>query len=293
MNNICPVCKSTQLKTEIKVKDYFLTAEEFELVLCESCGVLFTWPQPTLEKIGRYYDSQEYFSHGGKTKGFVPAMYNGIKKINIQTKFKQVTKDLEKCSLLDIGCGIGDFLAFAKSCGWNVSGLEPNEQAREVIAEKHEILAEDVSAIKKLTDNSFNLITLFHVLEHVHDLDALLIEIIRILKPGGRLVVALPNNLSWDAKKYKMYWAGYDVPRHLYHFDPESFAALIDKFPLQKDKIVPMKWDAYYVSLLSEKYSKHNLPLLRAGINGFISNLKARRTGNYSSLMYFYNKTNK
>lgn len=290
MQESCPICQSKTLVHAFHVKDHFLSQEEFDLFRCKTCDVIVTLPVPEPDKLESYYESREYFSHGGNKKGLVPASYNFIKGINIKKKYLQSTKGLELGEVLDIGCGIGDFLAYSKTKGWKVSGLEPNKHARQIVKQQHKIEVEDVSQISKLPDESFSLVTLFHVLEHVIDPLEMIREIHRILKPEGRLVIALPNNESWDAKFYKEVWAGWDVPRHLFHFNPRSISNLMSRFPFQSELNKPMIWDAYYVSLLSEKYKKKSFPIVRAAFMGFISNCKAKRKENYSSVMYFYKK---
>jgi len=290
MQKSCPICLSDTLIPALHIQDYFLTQEEFDILQCTNCEVLITKPFPSADKMGGYYDSGEYFSHGGNEKGLIPKVYNSIKEVNIKNKYKQVTKDLDTGKILDIGCGIGDFLGYCKKAGWKVSGLEPNEQARKIVLKNHQIEAVDVSEISNMAENQFDLVTLFHVLEHVAEPKNMVSEILRILKPGGRLVIALPNNASWDAKYYDKYWAAWDVPRHLFHFNPKSISFFMNRFPLKKEMIKPMIWDAFYVSLLSEKYKGKSMPLVRAAFRGLYSNWKANQTGNYSSLMYFYRK---
>lgn len=290
MQKSCPICKNGSLVHELHTTDYFLSKEEFDLLRCTSCGVIITQPFPTSDTLGSYYESDEYFSHGGNSNGVVPRIYNFIKGINIKNKYQQVTKDLETGNVLDIGCGIGDFLGYCKKEGWNVSGLEPNEHARKLVLENHQIVVDDVSEISKLADEQFDLITLFHVLEHIVEPKQMLSEMLRVLKPGGRLVVALPNHASWDAKHYEKFWAAWDVPRHLYHYNPKSILSLMNQFGLIEEMTKPMVWDAFYVSLLSEKFKGKKAPLLRAAFKGLFSNMRAYQNGNYSSLMYFFRK---
>lgn len=290
MKKCCPICRNEELILKLHTKDYFLSQEEFNLLQCANCDIIFTDPFPLPEQLGSYYDSGEYFSHGGIQKGLIPKIYNSVKKINIRKKYEQVTKDLRQGRVLDIGCGIGDFLAHCKSKGWEVSGLEPNEQARKIVLNSHNITVKDISEIGEIPNEQFELITMFHVLEHVTEPKKMILEIMRILKPGGRLVIALPNYDSWDAKHYKKYWAAWDVPRHLFHFNPSSLSIFMKEFPLKRENTKPMFWDAFYVSLLSEKYKSKSVPLLRAGIKGFYSNILASRNGNFSSLIYFFSK---
>ncbi|MDD3637117.1 MAG: class I SAM-dependent methyltransferase [Bacteroidales bacterium] len=288
MSIICPNCNSSDIKFELALKDYFLSQEEFSVYTCNDCKVSFTHPFPAETELGRYYASEKYLSHDDGKRGLIPFLYRQIKNINISTKYHQVTKALKPGKLLDYGCGIGDFLVYAKQNGWVVDGVEPNSSAREIASQKLDTQVFDVNQLKNFPDAHFDLITLFHVLEHVYSFNKLLPELVRILKPNGRLVIALPNKDSFDAHYYKQYWAGWDVPRHLWHFNPESISLLGQNFQLQKLHQYPMWWDAFYVSLLSEQYKKSSLALLRAFVIGLLSNFKALFNSQYSSLVYVF-----
>jgi SAM-dependent methyltransferase len=288
MSQKCPACKSDNIAFELSLKDYFLSQEDFEIWSCKHCKVSFTYPFPSESEIHRYYSSENYYSHSDDKNGLIPFLYRKVKSININTKYKQVTKGLFPGRLLDFGCGIGDFLAHAQSKGWSVQGIEPNEKAREIASDKLKCEVFDNKGLDNFPDNHFDLITLFHVLEHVYSPDDLLSELLRILKPDGRLILALPNKNSFDAGFYKKYWAGWDVPRHLWHFNSESIEHLLKYHQMEKFREVPMHWDAFYVSLLSEQYKKSALTLPKAFLRGLISNVKASFSGQYSSLIYFF-----
>lgn len=286
----CPWCGTPTEKRYMRLKDYFLSQEEFEIMECEQCGLLFTAPRPAPDEIGKYYQSQEYYSHQENKKGLVPRLYEWVKSFNIKNKVKMAIGDLPKGKLLDIGCGVGDFLIHVKQKDWEVVGIEPSEDAK-IIAEKRlgfQPLAPKDSG--SLEDAFFDVITLWHVLEHVDDLKSQTSEIYRLLKPGGRLVIALPNFQSFDCQYFKDYWAAWDVPRHLNHFSPETLKLMMKSIgfvPVDSKKLV---WDAYYISFLSERYRGKSLPLVRGAWVGLQSNCKARRTGMYSSLVYLFEK---
>lgn len=287
----CPWCNQNDLEKELNLKDYFLTFEDFQILKCNSCGLLFTSPKPTQDCIGAYYQSENYLSHQDAKKSFTATLFNAVKKRNTKLKYKVAVKNKNTGHHLDIGCGIGDFLFYTQEKGWDVSGIEVADSARKIAEKKigKQILLPD--QILELGDQSFDLITMWHVLEHVADLHSQIENLYRLLKPNGRLVIALPNFKSWDAQHYKSYWAAYDVPRHLYHFDRETIVNVISNNSIRLEKIVPMKWDAFYVSLLSEQHKKSKLAYPKAFINGLRSNFNAKRTGEYSSLIYIFSKS--
>ncbi len=286
----CPWCDSPDIRQGSKIHDYFLTREEFSLFSCNSCGLVFTNPRPKLENLGLYYQSDKYYSHTSSQVGIIPFIYRKVKEINLKTKFKQVTTGSVINKVLDIGCGTGDFLNVCKKSGKEIHGIEPDSKARNLAKEilKVEILHPDQS--EKIPDESFDLITMWHVLEHVPDLKKQISELSRIIKKGGKVVIALPVYESYDAEVYKEKWAAWDVPRHLYHFNK----AVINKMMLANDfkpgNVYPMKWDSFYVSMLSEQYLKSAFGIVKAFFVGFLSNIKARNSGNYSSLVYTFIK---
>ena len=288
--NTCPWCGNPTEKTYLKVKDLFLTQEEFALFQCDHCGLLFTMPRPAPEVIGKYYQSEAYFSHQENKTGFIPRIYEKVKTINLKNKIKMSIGGLPKGKLLDIGCGVGDFLVQIKAHGWEILGIEPSEDARAIASNRLGFRPLDPSQYASLPDQSFDVITMWHVLEHVDDLKSQTKELLRLLKPGGRLIIALPNFQSFDCQYYKEYWAAWDVPRHLNHFTQECLCGIFTSLGLQYIDTQKLKWDAFYISYLSEKYRKHSLPLLRGFRVGLKSNQKARKSGMYSSLVYRFQK---
>lgn len=268
------------------VKDLFLSNEEFQLIKCDHCGLVFTVPRPSPEEIGKYYVSDNYYSHQQNKNGFIPRIYETVKSLNIKKKVAYAIGNLQKGRLLDIGCGVGDFLCCVKGFGWDVTGIEPSLHAKAIAKERLGFMPLDPSESALLTDQSFDVITMWHVLEHVDDLKSQTSELKRLLKPGGRLIIALPNFQSFDCQYYKENWAAWDVPRHLNHFSPEVIQSIFSSIGFKILDIQKLRWDAFYISFLSERYLGHSAPLLRGAWLGLKSNFRASRTGMYSSLVY-------
>ena len=290
MNNKCPWCESEKTQIHLWVKDEFLSKEDFQVYECHNCGLLFTEPRPTKDKIGEYYKSEEYYSHQENKKGFIPKIYESIKSINLKAKYKMATKGLENGKVLDIGCGVGDFLHMMEVKGWETKGIEPSEEAKAIAKKRMKGELYSPEEINNLPTESFDLITMWHVLEHVDDIKSEVAQLQRLLKKGGRLVLALPNFKSYDAQYYKEKWAAYDVPRHLNHFCKNSIRNLFKNRQLKWIKTNKLRWDAYYISFMSEQYKRHSLPLIKGAIRGLISNINARKTGEWSSLVYIFEK---
>lgn len=282
----CPWCGSQTNHSYMEVKDLFLTKEVFHLYQCNHCGLLFTVPRPSPDVIGKYYLSDEYYSHQQNKKGLIPRIYETVKSVNLRRKVAYAIDGLSTGILLDIGCGVGDFLLQIKKKGWEVSGIEPSHEAKNIAQNRLGITLLDPSDSCSLPDHSFDVITMWHVLEHVDDLKTQTSELKRLLKPGGRLVIALPNYQSFDCQYYKQYWAAWDVPRHLNHFSAEVILSIIVSLEMEFLDTQKLKWDAYYISFLSERYLGHSFPLLRGFRIGLKSNLKAFTSRMYSSLVY-------
>ena len=288
MNNKCPWCGSNKAQINLWLKDEFLTKKDFHICECLNCGLLYTMPRPSKEKIGAYYKSDEYYSHQENKKGFVPRLYEAIKKINLKHKFRLASRDLPVGKLLDIGCGVGDFLHVAENKGWQCTGVEPSEEAREIARQRIKgdlLYSEDLN---HLPDQSFDLITMWHVLEHVDDLKWQVAQLQRLIKPDGRIVIAVPNYRSYDGRFYNAYWAAYDVPRHLNHFNKTVITKIFKTSGLSLVSMDKLVWDAYYISFMSEQYKHHFMPLVRGVFRGLVSNTKARRSGEWSSLVYVF-----
>ena len=289
MSKKCPWCNSENNHQFIKLKDYFLTNEEFEIIECDECKLLFTNPGPTPDRIGDYYKSENYLSHNEEKKGIFAEIYNYVKKINIKNKYKIAVGNLHsEIRILDIGCGVGDFLLYAKENGCNTTGIEPSENARKIAEKKLNCKILSPEELENIPDNSFDIITMWHVLEHVADLKTEIQHLQRILKKDGRLILALPNYKSYDAEYYKDKWAAYDVPRHLNHFSQDSINNIFKETNLQLIDIKPLKWDSYYISILSEQYMNSNKSFLKGILTGWKSNRKAKKSGEWSSLVYCF-----
>ena len=283
----CPLCESPTLQPFISSSDHFLTGEEFKIVECSACSLLFTNPRPTVDSMPGYYQSEEYISHSNTNKGLINRLYKVVRNYSLDKKVTLVKRYQGRGGVLDIGCGTGHFLHRLAKHGYQVHGIEPDPSARSFAIEQFNL---DVYPdLKSLTDtvNEFRTITLWHVLEHVDHLDTYMLNINKLLHPAGTLIIALPNPESYDAKYYRDFWAAYDLPRHLYHFTRKSMEKLSRKYGLDLVQILPMKFDAYYISMLSEKYKggKNHYP--KAFTIGLKSNILAmKHDNNYSSLVY-------
>ena len=271
----------------ISTKDYFKSQEAFDLVLDSSREILITTPQPAPEDLAGYYQSQAYISHSNTQKGIVPFLYAMVQKWSLKNKINLINSlSNHKGTLLDIGAGTGNFCETSKQNSWEVYGVEPSEKAREIAAKKNIFLHQSIEDFK---GQQFDVVTLWHVLEHLPDLENTITAIQKLLKPKGVLIVAVPNFNSFDAKHYKRFWAAYDVPRHLWHFSQNSMSQLFsENMKLLKTK--PMIFDSFYVSLLSEKYKTGNSFAIKALWIGFLSNIRALSTKEHSSLIYCFKK---
>ncbi len=268
-------------------KDYTVSNEIFDLVYDEKYDMLITEPKPHLGKLASYYKSENYISHTDGNTSFFEKIYQKVKKYTIHKKIKLIASfKVHNKTLLDVGCGTGDFLLAAKKRNWKICGIEPNQNARKLAEKKLGEQAVLKSDLDEIRGQKFDVITLWHVLEHVPDLDNYILELKRMLKSNGVLIIAVPNYKSFDAKFYKQYWAAFDVPRHLWHFSKKAIATLFKEKSMKVKKILPMYFDAFYVSILSEQYKHYKGNILRAFFIGCLSNFKAWRSKEYSSLIY-------
>lgn len=283
----CPVCKHSNFTNYLICDDHSVSGESFALVKCEKCSLVFTNPRPDEKSLSAYYKSDEYISHTDKANSLINFIYKLVRQYTISQKIKLIKK-LNKGPgyLLDYGCGTGDFIKVANNKDWHAYGYEPDVNANQIALSKNpgRILNSIIDP-----DKQFDIITAWHVIEHVSDLNQTIKNIKKILAPEGQLIIALPNHKSYDAEHYEKNWAAYDVPRHLYHFEPGSIKSFANKFKLKLVDTLPMKFDSYYVSMLSEKYCGNN-NLLKALRIGLRSNNKAAKTNNYSSLIYIFKK---
>ena len=289
----CPLCRSGHFLNHIELTDFAVSKESFLLSKCTNCELLFTNPRPSQEEIAPFYDFPEYYSHQDNSKNLTQWIYQKVRNYSISKKVQLIEEFEEPGKLLDYGCGTAEFLNEARINLWKVQGIEPNEKARTQANKKlGGKVYENIDDLKK--DTSFDVITLFHVLEHIHDLRKTIKKILNHLKSNGYILIAVPNHESWDAKYYSKHWAGWDVPRHLYHFNPKAIRQFQEEFELNLVDTKPMIFDSYYVSLLSEKYKNPKSSLLKnylnAVKNGYTSNQEARLPGNYSSNIFIFQK---
>jgi SAM-dependent methyltransferase len=280
---------NTSLDLYLKCKDYTVSRETFSIYIDKESQLLVTTPRPTVGDLSRYYDSDEYISHSDSKKSFIDKVYQTVRNYTIKQKVKLINSfNTTNKSVLDIGSGTGDFLMACKQNGWSIDGVEPNNNANKETRKK--TFTEISKDISELGKKQFDVITMWHVLEHVPNLNEYISILKKILKPDGVLVVAVPNHKSYDATYYKEFWAAYDVPRHLWHFSRLSIDKLFQLANMKVTKILPMKFDSFYVSLLSEKYKTGKSNFLKAFLIGLRSNLKARSSKEYSSLIYVIKK---
>ncbi|MBC7847554.1 MAG: class I SAM-dependent methyltransferase [Flavobacterium sp.] len=268
----------------LTVKDYSVSKETFDLYYDETLDMLITHPQPSLENLGKYYESEDYISHTDNKRSLFEKLYHFIKSIALKNKLNLINSlQPNKGRILDIGAGTGDFLSVAKNDGWETIGVEPSERAKSIAKNKGVSFVEETS---ELENHSFDVISMWHVLEHVPDLDKQIKELKRLLKPTGTLIIAVPNFNSFDANHYGKFWAAFDVPIHFWHFSKTAIKLLFEKEEMKLEKILPMKFDSFYVSLLSEKYKSGKMNFIKAFFTGLQSNLKAKKNFEYSSHIY-------
>ena len=271
----------------MKIKDLFLTQENFEIVETDIPGILKTFPVP--EDLDKYYQSKEYISHHQDNGTIKEKIYKFLQSFNLNYKRNIIAKEsFQNAKILDYGCGAGEFVKYIEN-DFETYGFEPNLSAR-TSAEKKAKKTKFISDILDIDNNSMDIITLWHVFEHIDNQDDIINIFYNKLKSNGLLILAVPNHTSHDAKYYKKYWAAYDVPRHIYHFSKKGMEKLFNGDKWQIKKIKPLLLDSFYISVLSEKYKKNALPWLKGGIIGAISNFKASKTGEFSSLIYIIEK---
>ena len=287
----CPLCKSEHFTNYMVVKDHSISKESFSICKCSHCDFLFTNPRPTKENTEKYYSSENYISHKDKTTNLTNLLYKIVRKFTLKKKVKWLNENTNsRGRLLDFGCGTGKFLRSAEKDGWKAVGLEPNKEAASMAIQRHG--SKVFSTLSELEgEKKFDAITLFHVLEHVHNLKSTLDFLLSKLKKRGSLFIAVPNFHSYDAEFYKENWAALDVPRNLYHFTPQTMEVLAKEFGLNIKSTKPLIFDSYYVSILSESYINNKKKLINPILIGNKSNRIARKTNNnYSSLLYILKK---
>jgi len=275
------------LQPFLSCKDHTVSGEVYKVMINKEYDMLVTTSVP--KNLASYYKSENYISHTDSKKSLLDKVYQIVKNTTLKRKLKLIDSfKTSSKNILDVGSGTGDFLKVCKNNSWSVFGVEPNLDARNIAAKKGITLQENLSELKNI---QFDVITLWHVLEHVEDLSAYISILNKLLCKDGKLLIAVPNFKSEDANYYKEFWAAFDVPRHLWHFSQTSIFKLFSSENMIVEKIIPMKFDAYYVSLLSEKYKSGKMNPIKSFYRGFVSNLKAKRSKEYSSLIYVLKKS--
>jgi 2-polyprenyl-3-methyl-5-hydroxy-6-metoxy-1,4-benzoquinol methylase len=289
----CPGCQSNQIREVLSAVDYTVSNEPFSIWECGDCWLRFTQDVPNEASIGPYYKSETYISHTDSREGLIHQLYHRVRKITLAGKSDMVKKESGKTRgrLLDMGAGTGAFVQAMSQAGWDAIGIEPDESTRKNALGIHQVQLHPISDFESLPAGSFDVITLWHVLEHVEHLHAYMERLKVLLAPDGVLFIAVPNYTSADASHYGAHWAAYDVPRHLYHFSPTSMRSLVDRHDLRIQTIKPMWFDSFYIALLSEQYKRGSSSYIRACWQGVQSNLHAMRSSEKaSSLIYIIKK---
>lgn len=287
------MCLSEKTGRYLRLKDNFLSNEEFDVFRCIDCGFIFTQDHPDEENISDYYKSEDYLSHNDNVKSLSAFLYRIARELMLKRKLRIIrkTSGLSTGVLLDIGSGSGHFAAFLKKHGWRVSGIEINKTVRERSSTEYDFPVFAPDQLSSLQSESFDCVTLWHSLEHFQDPFKYTNEIKRLLKPGGICILALPNSSSCDAEYYREFWGAWDVPRHLWHFRPETVRLFSEKSAFAVSGILRLPFDVYYVSTLSEKYRSAGLPMVSGLIKAlWFSLLSVFRINNSSSLIYILNK---
>jgi 2-polyprenyl-3-methyl-5-hydroxy-6-metoxy-1,4-benzoquinol methylase len=291
--NSCPVCGSGNIENVFAVKDFTVSKKEFVIAECKDCSLRVTQDVPDAASIGDYYKSENYISHSDTSRGLVNSLYKKVRNRTLKQKRKLIESITNKKSgkLLDVGSGTGAFANEMKVNGWDVTGLEPDSGAIKVAKDLYGLELQETDKLFELSSGNYDAITLWHVLEHVHQLQEYIAQLKRILTDDGRLIIAVPNYTCYEEKVYKQYWAAYDVPRHLYHFSPAAMKTLMNKHGLKIIDYKPMWYDSFYVSLLSSKYKNESTNWIGAGWNGLISDIKAAiDVKKCSSVIYIISK---
>jgi 2-polyprenyl-3-methyl-5-hydroxy-6-metoxy-1,4-benzoquinol methylase len=289
----CPVCDGKTFSPFLSCTDFFVSGEEFQIKQCNVCGFKITQNIEYEDNIGRYYQSENYISHSNTTKGLVNSVYHSVRKYMLGRKRRLVEKStgIQKGNILDVGTGTGFFLNEMKEYGWRVAGTEKSSEARDFANKEFKLKNLPSEQLFTLKEKSFDAITLWHVLEHVHQLNENMATFSRLLKSDGKLIIAVPNHESSDAKHYKEFWAAYDVPRHIWHFAPSQMKQLGEKHGFKLTSLHTMPFDSFYVAMLSEKYKKSKLALLNGIFYGKISWLKSIfNPAKCSSVIYVFEK---
>jgi 2-polyprenyl-3-methyl-5-hydroxy-6-metoxy-1,4-benzoquinol methylase len=273
----CPICNSLAIAYVHDSVDFTVSKKKFSIWECHNCFVRFTQNVPSQQEIGPYYKAEAYVSHTNTQKGLINKIYHKVRNYTLKSKRKLIQHEtnLSKGNILDIGCGTGAFLNEMKSASWNITGLEPDKKASKMASKLYGINTQNPEVLFQLPKNSYDAITMWHVLEHVHQLHEYIKALHDLIKDNGSIFIAVPNYTSYDASHYEELWAAYDVPRHLFHFSPQSMEVLLNKYGLKLKSIQPMWFDSFYVSMLSQHIKNKRGNIIMAFIIGVFSNINA------------------
>ena len=286
----CPSCGSEKSNLFLQAPDYRISQLDFEIHSCWNCGLHYTKAVPSADTIGSFYKADSYDSHRVDNKSLISRIYRMVRKINVAKKIKWIHRYNSKRGLVvDYGCGLGHLVSELKNQGYNAQGFEIDADVRALSRETLNLEIHPLEDFHLLDEASISVITMWHVLEHVYELNSDFQHIVDKLADDGAIFIAVPNFKSYDAKFYKKEWEAYDLPRHLYHFDNESIKRFCSRFGLRLESKIPMRFDSYYVSMRSEKNKKNGF-LLRGVLIGWLSNLLSFRYG-YSSHAYVFKKS--
>lgn len=289
----CPLCGGEHLERALTCVDHCASGEAFYLCRCEACGFVFTQDFPAEDEIGRYYETPDYISHTDTRRGLVNTLYHWVRTYMLGRKARLVERVAHRHEgrLLDIGTGTGYFADTMHRRGWQVDAIEKNEGARQFAAGHFGLEVKPETALDTLEEGAYDVITLWHVMEHLEPLDQTWERLYNLLTDRGMLVVAVPNCASADADRYGAYWAAYDVPRHLWHFTP----ATMQRFALKHGFVLaarhPMPFDAFYVSMLTERYMRRRGAFVRGCLTGVLAWFSSLvRKDRSSSMIYVFRK---
>ena len=287
----CPVCLNKNLANKLHCIDHSTSKEKFTIVSCETCDFTFTNPRPKDESLGGYYKSDMYISHTNSSNGLFNWMYQTVRKYAIGTKLTLLKSVTNSGYHLDIGCGTGEFLNACQQTGFKAEGVEPSKLAREQSINNYNLSVSENTNLEQFKDDTFDSISMWHVLEHVPNLIKTITEFKRILNKNGKVIIAVPNHKSWDSSYYSEFWAAWDVPIHLWHFSKETIKLLFNKNGFKLIKTKPMLFDSFYVALLSEKFKTGKKKFINGFISGIISNIIGLFTKRgCSSIIYVFEK---
>lgn len=229
----CNLCGSTEAEVAITAQDFLLERPDAQVqfVKCDRCGLFYQNPRPTPEEMMSHYPSnyEPFDLHPDDERSSrlerIAVNYGLSKRRGLILRYRKSGR------ILDVGCATGLFLhVMNMDANWDAHGVEPNNYAATIAQERYGLNVHHGTLEQaQYPARSFDVVTLWDVLEHVHDPAATLDEIHRILKSDGLLILRVPNGISRDAGLFKETWAGWDPPRHLYVFTPDTLTKLLAK----------------------------------------------------------------